>query len=88
MDVDNVLVQKEGNRMIKAKLIQELLKTNESEIERIDTERLRTILGSFRYLVRLFEREINRRSSGRILAGPGLERIQASSKAPEKRRQV
>lgn len=47
--------------MIKLKLLQKLLNTNEKELKKLDVEKLRTLLGVFRYMVRFLEREINKR---------------------------
>ena len=53
--------------MIKVQLLQKLLNAEEFELKKIDTERLRTMLGAFRYFVRLLEREINKRCSDQPL---------------------
>ena len=50
--------------MIKLELLRKLLNADEAELKKINMEQLRTLLGTFRYLVRLLEREINKRSPG------------------------
>ena len=47
--------------MIKLKSLQKLLNTDEKELKKLDVEKLRTLLGVFRYTVRFLEREINQR---------------------------
>ena len=47
--------------MIKLKLLQKLLNTDEKELKKLDVEKLRTLLGVFRYMVRFLEREINKK---------------------------
>jgi len=54
-------------KVIKVQLLQKLLNAEEFELKKIDTERLRTMLGAFRYFVRLLEREINKRCSDQPL---------------------
>jgi hypothetical protein len=67
--------------MIKIELLQKLLNAEEAELKKIDTDRLRTLLGTFRYFVRLLEREINRRYSEQPLGGVGIEKIESRGKA-------
>ncbi|MDO8580278.1 MAG: hypothetical protein Q7S13_02240 [Candidatus Omnitrophota bacterium] len=47
--------------MFKIKTLQQLLNIKEKDFRKLDIEQLRVILGTFRYLVRSIEREINRR---------------------------
>ncbi|MBP9855167.1 MAG: hypothetical protein KBD53_09915 [Candidatus Omnitrophica bacterium] len=53
--------------MIRVELLHKLLNTKESDLKEIDTEQLRTMLGAFRYFVRLMERELNIRSANQPL---------------------
>ncbi len=46
---------------IKLPEIEALLKIKDEEIQRLRVDQLRFLLGVFRYLTRIFEREINRR---------------------------
>lgn len=71
--------------MIKIQLLQKLLNVDASELKNIDTERLRTLLGIFRYFVRLLEREINNRCSIRFLGGQGIEETQNEKKSKNKK---
>jgi hypothetical protein len=59
--------------MITIDMLQKLLKVREADLQKIDTERLRTALGTFRYFIRFLEREINRRDCGQPLSGSGKE---------------
>lgn len=47
--------------MIELKSLQKLLAIKDEELKKLDIEQLRATLGVFRYCVRGFEREINRR---------------------------
>ena len=47
--------------MIKLKSLQKILNTDEKELKKLDVEKLRILLGVFRYTVRFLEREINKR---------------------------
>lgn len=47
--------------MIKVELLHKLLNADEGELEKLDADQLRTMLGTFRYFVRMLEREVNRR---------------------------
>ncbi len=67
--------------MIKIELLHKLLNAEDVELKKIDTDRLRTLLGTFRYFVRLLEREINRRYSDHPLGGGGIEKIESRGKA-------
>lgn len=49
--------------MIKVEVLKKLLNASDEELKKMDTERLRTMLGVFRYFVRRLDREINNRSS-------------------------
>ncbi|MCB9771548.1 MAG: hypothetical protein H6754_03275 [Candidatus Omnitrophica bacterium] len=51
--------------MIKVTALQELLKSDETELKKLDIEQLRVALGTFRYFARVLEREINRRCVSR-----------------------
>ena len=70
--------------MINIQLLQKLLNAKESELKKIDTERLRTILGVFRYFVRILEREINRRCFDQPLGGVGLVKNERRKKISKK----
>jgi len=70
--------------MIKIGLLQKLLNAEEVELKKIDTDRLRTLLGTFRYFVRLLEREINKRCSDQPLGGVGIEKIESRKKTSKK----
>lgn len=48
--------------MLKLELLKKLLSTKDEDLKKIDIDQLQTILGVFRYMVRLTEREINRRT--------------------------
>ena len=63
--------------MIKIALLKKILNADESELKKLDIERLRTLLGTFRYFVRLLEREINKRCSNQPLGGVGVEKIES-----------
>ncbi len=47
--------------MIEIKSLKKLLNITDSDLQRLDIEQLRAMLGVFRYSVRAIEREINRR---------------------------
>ena len=49
--------------MIELKTLKKLLNTRDEELQKLDIEQLRVLLGTFRYRVRSIEREINRRCS-------------------------
>lgn len=72
--------------MIKVQFLQKLLNAKESELKDIDTERLRTMLGSFRYFIRLLEREINKRCLNQPLGGIGKEKIENGKKTSKKKK--
>lgn len=62
--------------MIKIELLRKILNAEESQLKKIDTDRLRTMLGAFRYFVRLLEREINKRCLNQSLGDIGIEKIE------------
>lgn len=47
--------------MIELKSLKSILDIKDEELQRLDIEQLRALLGTFRYRVRSIEREINRR---------------------------
>lgn len=47
--------------MIEIKSLKKLLAIKDEDLKKLDIEQLRAMLGVFRYCVRGFEREINRR---------------------------
>ncbi len=47
--------------MIEVKSIKNILNTKDEDLKKLDIEQLRALLGTFRYSVRIIEREINRR---------------------------
>lgn len=47
--------------MVKIEELRRLLNVREEEIKKLDIEQLRLMLGIFRYLTRIVEREINQR---------------------------
>ena len=49
--------------MIKINQLRALLNCKELELQKFNIEQLRLLLGIFRYLTRIFEREINQRES-------------------------
>ena len=65
--------------MIKTALLKQLLNADESELKKLDVEQLRVMLGTFRYFVRLLEREINKRCANQPLGG-GIEKIEQGKK--------
>ena len=56
--------------VIKVSTLKKLLNIKEAEIKKFDVDQLRIMLGVFRYLTRLFEREINQRAN---LDGPHIK---------------
>ena len=61
--------------MIKVELVHKLINADDAEIKKIDTDQLRTVLGSFRYLVRRLERELNSRTSEEFIAGVSNQEV-------------
>lgn len=49
--------------MIEIKTLKSLLNISDAELQKLDIEQLRVLLGVLRYRVRSIEREINRRSA-------------------------
>ncbi len=49
--------------MVNLNLLVKLLQSKEDDIKSYETEKLRTILGVFRYYIRILERELNSRES-------------------------
>ena len=49
--------------MIQLKLLKNLLNTSDQELQKLALDQLRTLLGVFRYFVRILEREINMRET-------------------------
>ena len=47
--------------MIELKSLKSILDIKDEELQKLDIEQLRALLGTFRYRVRSIEREINRR---------------------------
>ncbi len=47
--------------MIKVNVLHDLLNIKDDELKKLDLEQLRLMLGIFRYLTRVVEREINER---------------------------
>ena len=48
--------------MIKISTLKKLLNINEAEIRKLEIDQLRLLLGIFRYLTRVFQREVNERT--------------------------
>ena len=48
--------------MIKVETLKKLLNADEASVRKIETEKLRTIVGTLRYFIRIAERELNQRS--------------------------
>ena len=51
--------------MIEIKTLKKILNFKDEELKKLSVEQLRAMLGTFRYLVRGLEREINRRNEDR-----------------------
>ncbi len=49
--------------MIKIELLNRLLNIKDNDLKNLDTEKLRLLLGVFRYLTRVLERELIKRDS-------------------------
>ena len=69
-------IPKDKRKMIKIELLRKILNAEESQLKKIDTDRLRTMLGAFLYFVRLLEREINKRCLNQSLGDIGIEKIE------------
>ncbi|MCC6759149.1 MAG: hypothetical protein IT395_05960 [Candidatus Omnitrophica bacterium] len=52
--------------MIELKALKDILNIKDEELQKLDIEQLRALLGTFRYRVRSIEREINRRSQDNL----------------------
>lgn len=52
--------------MIKVDTLKKLLNVKEKDLKHLDIDQLRTLVGVFRYLTRLLDREIIKRESGEV----------------------
>lgn len=65
--------------MIELQSLKKLLNIKDEELQKLDTEQLRAMLGVFRYSVRGIEREINRRCQDNLF-GVTIPKIKNKSK--------
>ncbi len=65
--------------MIELQSLKKLLNIKDEELQKLDTEQLRAMLGVFRYSVRGIEREINRRCQDNLF-GVTTPKIKNKSK--------
>ena len=49
------------DKMIKVQELRDLLNLSDKELKKLDVEQMRLLLGVFRYMTRVLEREINAR---------------------------